>query len=490
MFSVAAEPEAFSSGEGAAAIDVSRTNDPAFKVLSEALTGYIVGVMYDGLGENEEAVTEYRRAASFRNDVGVIHVELGSDLLLLKDLEGAASELSKALEVDPENNRARLLMALVHTAEGDYEKAGAMYAEILERDPDNFKTLAFQAELFLSQGRYDKASGIYEKMLRISENDTFLYFNLGMIYSKTNQLERAEESFKKAIEIDKGHLESQMVLGLVYEVEGNLPGAIKQYEVVTEIDPAYTKAYARAANLYYGLGESEKAVKQLRAMAQIEPLLPNSYLRIAAIHIEQGDLDSAKGILREALSNGVEEASIYAALGYIETLEENDGRAVEYYTDAVRLDPGNGLYRFYLGGAMNNAGNRLSAIRVMEECIDLGYTSPRVYNYLGYLYVTEGKKIDKAIGLIGKALEEDPDNGSYNDSMGWAFFKKGDIKKAVEYLEKAAKLAPEDQVINDHLGDAYFRAGDIEKAREAWKKALESDPENRKIRKKLKADVR
>ena len=104
---------------------------------------------------------------------------------------------------------------------------------------------------------------------------------------------------------------------------------------------------------------------------------------------------------------------------------------------------------------------------------------------LGYIYAEQGVNLDEAIELIGKALSIEPENGAYIDSLGWAYFKKGQIQEALKELERAVGLL-EDPVIYDHLGDAYFESGKIKKALEQWRKSLELDPEQEQVSIKLK----
>jgi Tfp pilus assembly protein PilF len=105
-------------------------------------------------------------------------------------------------------------------------------------------------------------------------------------------------------------------------------------------------------------------------------------------------------------------------------------------------------------------------------------------NFLGYLYVDENKYLDQAGVMIKKALELDPGNGAYIDSLGWFYFKKAKFREAVIELEKASSLL-EDAVIYDHLGDAYLKVNDIEKAKLNWQKSLKLDPSQEKVREKI-----
>jgi len=93
-------------------------------------------------------------------------------------------------------------------------------------------------------------------------------------------------------------------------------------------------------------------------------------------------------------------------------------------------------------------------------------------NSLGYIYVEQGYDLDEAIVLIKKALEIDPENGAYIDSLGWAYFKKGMIEEALVELERAINVLP-DPEIYDHLGEVYYKMGDNKKAQENWQKSVE-----------------
>ena len=94
--------------------------------------------------------------------------------------------------------------------------------------------------------------------------------------------------------------------------------------------------------------------------------------------------------------------------------------------------------------------------------------------------------------MIRKAIEEDPENSAYLDSLGWVLFKRGKAKEALEPLEKAAKGERLDVTICEHMGDVLFRLQDYARAKEFWIKAegfaSKSTPPGKRlpdIRKKL-----
>ena len=73
--------------------------------------------------------------------------------------------------------------------------------------------------------------------------------------------------------------------------------------------------------------------------------------------------------------------------------------------------------------------------------------------------------------MIREAVSDEPLRAAYLDSLGWAYYKTGDLERACEYLRRAARLREgQDGVIFDHLGDAVFRTGDRDAARRTGRK--------------------
>ena len=83
-----------------------------------------------------------------------------------------------------------------------------------------------------------------------------------------------------------------------------------------------------------------------------------------------------------------------------------------------------------------------------------------------------GLHLDEAERLIRRAIELQPNEGIYIDSLGWVYYQRGDYKRAVEQLERAVELAGEDPTIVEHLGDAYLRLGRSDAAMRVYRDAL------------------
>jgi Flp pilus assembly protein TadD len=106
------------------------------------------------------------------------------------------------------------------------------------------------------------------------------------------------------------------------------------------------------------------------------------------------------------------------------------------------------------------------------------------------MWADQGVHLERALALIERAVELQPTNGAYVDSLGWAQYRLGRFEAARESLERAATLSPDNATIHDHLGDVYLALGDQESAKTAYERALQlddhEDVENvEKVREKL-----
>lgn len=143
---------------------------------------------------------------------------------------------------------------------------------------------------------------------------------------------------------------------------------------------------------------------------------------------------------------------------------------------------------FLYGAAQERLGQRQEAAETFERLLALEPDHAPSLNYLGYMWVEEGRRLEQALQLIQRAVALTPDNGAYVDSLGWAYYKMGRYDEAKLHLEWAARLVPEDPTIHEHLGDLYVALDATDRAAEAYRRAIALDGEDvDSVRRKLDA---
>jgi predicted Zn-dependent protease len=194
---------------------------------------------------------------------------------------------------------------------------------------------------------------------------------------------------------------------------------------------------------------------------------------------QSGKADEAVVLLREAAEKNPANAQISSILGNVLTTAGRNDEAITLFKGLLEKYPNDEdivrTARSNLSVVYVNMGDYAKGEAELEALLDRNPDEAGVNNDLGYLYADQGKNLEKAEAMIRKAVQDDPENSAYLDSLGWVLFKRGKVKEAVEPLEKAVKALTDasssDATIFEHLGDVYLQLRETAKAKEAWKSA-------------------
>jgi Tfp pilus assembly protein PilF len=74
--------------------------------------------------------------------------------------------------------------------------------------------------------------------------------------------------------------------------------------------------------------------------------------------------------------------------------------------------------------------------------------------------------------MIRKAVDQEPMNGAYLDSLGWVYFKMGQFELAEDNLRQAVERDQTDPTVHEHMGDLYEKTGRIRQAAAQWERSL------------------
>ena len=61
-------------------------------------------------------------------------------------------------------------------------------------------------------------------------------------------------------------------------------------------------------------------------------------------------------------------------------------------------------------------------------------------NRLAKLLIEEDLDVNEGLEMINKALDKEPDNGYFNETKGWGYFKQGRYEEALALLRRADEL--------------------------------------------------
>ena len=147
--------------------------------------------------------------------------------------------------------------------------------------------------------------------------------------------------------------------------------------------------------------------------------------------------------------------------------------ALDAYDMALSLMPDNARLHYYRGLALDQLDQKDAAEQALRQSLILDASDAYALNYLGYWLLEEGGDAEEALGFIRDAIEKQPDNGYFMDSLGWGYFKLGDADQALVFMEQAVALRPVDPLITDHLGDVYAALNRWHEAVFQWQRAID-----------------
>ena len=146
---------------------------------------------------------------------------------------------------------------------------------------------------------------------------------------------------------------------------------------------------------------------------------------------------------------------------------------------------------FYLEGAltMSLAHQEDHIASLLQEGLARYPDNSDLLNELAFSWADRGEHLDEALTLGKRAAQLDPQNGAIEDTLGWSYFKMGEVNDALPALQRAAVMTNNDPVVLQHLGDALAKLGRRHEALATWRGALEKDPSNHDLATRIAATL-
>jgi tetratricopeptide (TPR) repeat protein len=353
-------------------------------------------------------------------------------------------------------------------AEASYQKA------IAAEGVPSFRAIEACANFYARQGRTADALALLEKFKASNPDTVRLEETVKLIASGAKPPTEVPDA-------RVGLAEAMFDVGSALHQEETERLSLEFIRLSLSMAPDFTVAKLALADLLSNDGNDTEALDYYNSVPRTSPLYFSARLRAADTLRDEGRLDDALKTLRELSAAWPDRADPLATEGDFLRMSERFPEAVKAYDGAVarlgKIRPADWGLFYARGVALERSGNWPRAEADFIESLKLSPDQPSVLNYLGYSWVDRGVHLEKAKGMIERAVQLKPDDGYIVDSLGWALYRAGDYQRAVTDLERAVELKPDDPVINDHLGDAYWRVGRVTEARFQWRRALALKPE-------------
>jgi tetratricopeptide (TPR) repeat protein len=173
--------------------------------------------------------------------------------------------------------------------------------------------------------------------------------------------------------------------------------------------------------------------------------------------------ERGRSMLRPLLDSD-DPRNVLIGLGVLQRVERWNDVALEAQRASDRL-PGDRNLVFARAGALERLGRFDEAELLFLELLASDPGDDATANYLGYAWADRGTRLEEALELILRAVTADPENAAYLDSLGWVYYRLGDLGQAEHWLRRAVELGGTDGTVLSHLGEVLLRKGEADEAR-------------------------
>jgi len=329
-------------------------------------------------------------------------------------------------------------------AKNSPEKAIAFYRSYLKKNPKSNGVRLEYAKALTNKKDYLTAKKQFLKLVNSSLASPGISLTVALLSIELNDKDLAETYLNQALE--------------------------RGYENPPQI-------FIYLAKIHYEKNKLQDALAYLKKIKSGEFYL-EAILLAAQFISEKESVDSAINSLIE--HTNLTEAARLQILQFKTTLLYNDDRKTESL-DIMKKEESNfknsPQFKFDYAMLSEKLGNTILSEQLLKEAIKLKPDYALAYNALGYSYADRNVKLDDAKKYIEIALSIQPRNHYILDSMGWVYFRLGNLNLAHQFVMKAFNLQ-QDPEIAAHLGEILWKQGRVEEAKEILSNALNKYPNN------------
>ncbi len=417
---------------------------------------FTLGALYDQLKQPKDAIAAYKRAEDLEpGDLQTIDA-LAQALMNNEQLDEALKQYQQLAEADPENAEALVHMAEIERRQGKYEDALATVHKARKIDPHSLEAGFNEGMLLDVLGRFDDAVGTYQQMIDQTSHANGAYTD--------------EEKNNRSIFLER--------LGAVYLEENKTDLAVATYQKMIDMGgSSATRGYQGQVDAYRDAHQFDKAIEVSRSAVAADPKNRDLKLMLAGELADQGKPDEALAMAKSMLEGATpdEQRGVWFAIGQMDVRLHRWKDAEDAFGTAEPLatKKEDRVYLLFLRGELAERQKHMEpAEQYFRQVLDLDPTNAMALNYLGYMWADKGMKLPEALKMIKKAVEEEPMNGAYLDSLGWVYFKMGEYELAEDNLRQAVNRDRTDPTVHMHLGDLYEKTGRIRLAAAQWEMSL------------------
>jgi len=450
---------------------------PSDELANRAMAAFLMGT-----DRERDAETYLKAAAAQPNQRHKSSLALADYYLAAARYDAAKPVLTAAVNDGAQGTAAKVRLAAIEAEAGSPATARTMLTPMLQKNP-SAEALALSAQLYLRERKVDDAAQAARRALDVDPRLPAAHYVAGTVALERGRLSEAEHELRAAVGAPQLAMAARLQLARTKLAQGQSADAVALASTAGgAYDARITLAKALASD-----GQVERARVEL---AQLEAGYPSSLepaILLGTLDLEDGDIPSAQAQSQRALA--LRPSSVQALILSAEAaLAANDPATAEQMLvraraadptsfeaatlhsqmamnrgdfagaraileGLARKQPNASAPRTAVGIVLEAEGKTKDARGWYEQAIALDPNDARAANNLARIYAADPATADRAVRLAQTAVTAMPNEAMPHDTLGWAYFKVGNVTQASVELERAASLDPGNREIQKRLDE-------------------------------------
>jgi len=351
----------------------------------------------------------------------------------------------RALKLDPEYHQAVMAIGLIEESEQNYEAARKVYENFLTLRPNSYPVLSRLVQILFAMEKYNEIIPYAEVLASLDPSDLNLKVRLGILYTDAKKYEQAIETFKSVLEVIPDSDKVLYYLGSLFQQTQNYTEALHHYGMIPSESPLFHDGHLQMATMLHALAQENSIQNEQEFLSFLDEKSK-----------ENTDLFFDFMLMKTT---------------YFESQNrfEDSVKSLSLITDEERFSEG---HKYYLATLFEKKGDQTKSLALIREILAENPDHAHALNFLGYTMLEKNENLAEAYVLIKKAVSLKPDDGYIRDSLGWYYYKTGNLQKALTEIKAAHQLVEADMVVSKHLAIVYRELQDYDNARKFFMEAL------------------
>ena len=399
------------------------------------------GQDYFAKGRYQEAAIKFTNAIKIDSGYADAHFQLAESYLHLQQGNRAYQELTRTIELRPEDYKARIDLANLLILGRKFQEAQVQVDWLLKKRPDDPTAHTLASSLLAVQGKIPDAIAEIQRAIALDPSRWEPNMSLALLQVKSLDFAAAEANFKKVTTLNPKSIQPHLVLGEFYQSQKRFGEAEQEFRNALAIDPTSMGPREALARLYIAEGKNADAEQTLKQAKHDLPHNPDSFLALSNFYYVTGDLDKA--------------IAEYHAL-IVERPKDLEARKkyIELLLQAKRYDEARSLN---------------------DEILKTNPKDDDALVFRSQMQINSGDPSDAAQTLQA-VVKDAPNNIQAHYALGVAFQKQGNLEHAVSEWREALRLNPNFLVAQRSIAEAAMQKGDMNSLEDAANQMIRLQP--------------